>query len=374
MLILLVFYLAPIAQVGAVTQENRGLTINSAKVGNNSKEIKISADVVNNDAESTTFSVTIDPENSLTKEESATLKDTAGNEIGTYEVSGTQIAFTILPKVQASIDLSLALASDDLKEITLINDGKATTISLATSESSETTTTSKITTTSETTTTTTSSTEEKNEPDTSPSKVKQFKNNVKDSAPVDISTVLPDGANGTLIDSAEIGFTDQNGKPVDPTEAKVTKVSVENAEKTGSVVLTKTDSDTNKVLADAVFNLYKKDGTEVAEGLKTNAEGQMSYDNLKPGDYYFVETAAPAGYEFDKEKQYSFTVELQTTKKIAQVKVTNTKIPVKPDTNKTNNGQKLPNTGQKITSWTMVLGLFLIAFVAGVIVIRRKVN
>ncbi|WP_083429547.1 LPXTG cell wall anchor domain-containing protein [Enterococcus italicus] len=59
---------------------------------------------------------------------------------------------------------------------------------------------------------------------------------------------------------------------------------------------------------------------------------------------------------------------------MAQVKVTNTKIPVKPDTNKTNNGQKLPNTGQKITSWTMVLGLFLIAFVAVVIVIRRKVN
>ncbi|MGM8139096.1 hypothetical protein [Enterococcus italicus] len=166
LLILLVFYLAPIAQVGAVTQENRGLTINSAKVGDNNKEIKISANVVNNDAESTTFSVTIDPENSLTKEESATLKDTAGNEIGTYEVSGIQIAFTILPKVQASIDLSLALASDDLKEITLINDGKATTISLATSESSETTTTSKIT------TTTTSSTEEKNKPDTSPSKVK----------------------------------------------------------------------------------------------------------------------------------------------------------------------------------------------------------
>ena len=155
---------------------------------------------------------------------------------------------------------------------------------------------------------------------------------------------------------------------------KVATVSAENAQKTGSVVLTKTDSDTNKVLADAVFNLYKKDGTEVAEGLKTNAEGQISYDNLKPGDYYFVETYAPAGYEFDKEKQYSFTVELQTTKKIAQVKVTNTKIPVKPDTNKTNNGQKLPNTGQKITSWTMVLGLFLIAFVAGVIVIRRKVN
>ncbi|MGM8139098.1 LPXTG cell wall anchor domain-containing protein [Enterococcus italicus] len=49
-------------------------------------------------------------------------------------------------------------------------------------------------------------------------------------------------------------------------------------------------------------------------------------------------------------------------------------MPVKPDTNKTNNGQKLPNTGQKITSWTMVLGLFLIAFVAVVIVIRRKVN
>ncbi|MDN2451437.1 SpaA isopeptide-forming pilin-related protein, partial [Leuconostoc sp. UCMA20149] len=100
---------------------------------------------------------------------------------------------------------------------------------------------------------------------------------------------------------------------------KVVKVSATNAEKTGSVVLTKKDSDSNKVLAGATFDLYKADGTKVATDLTTNADGQINEDGLKPGDYYFVETAAPAGYNFDKDKHYDFTVELQTTAKVATV-------------------------------------------------------
>ncbi|WP_242034804.1 prealbumin-like fold domain-containing protein [Leuconostoc falkenbergense] len=57
--------------------------------------------------------------------------------------------------------------------------------------------------------------------------------------------------------------------------------------------------------------------TEVATGLTTKADGQITKDGLKPGDYYFVETDAPAGYNFDKDKHYDFTVDLQTTAKVA---------------------------------------------------------
>ncbi|MCX2455043.1 SpaA isopeptide-forming pilin-related protein [Lacticaseibacillus nasuensis] len=106
------------------------------------------------------------------------------------------------------------------------------------------------------------------------------------------------------------------------TTTKVATVSATNAEKTGSVVLNKTDGDTGKTLSGAVFDLYKKDGTKVASGLTTDAKGQIQVNDLKPGDYYFVETAAPAGYELNDSK-LNFTVELQTTTKVATVAATN---------------------------------------------------
>ncbi|MCP9358651.1 hypothetical protein KBX49_11970, partial [Liquorilactobacillus satsumensis] len=100
-------------------------------------------------------------------------------------------------------------------------------------------------------------------------------------------------------------------------------VKAYNAEKTGAVVLTKTDGDTNKSLPGATFDLYKADGTKVASDLKTDSNGQISYAGLKPGDYYFTETAAPAGYDFNKDTHYGFTVELQTTAKVAKVAAVN---------------------------------------------------
>ncbi|WP_261806063.1 SpaA isopeptide-forming pilin-related protein [Lapidilactobacillus luobeiensis] len=106
------------------------------------------------------------------------------------------------------------------------------------------------------------------------------------------------------------------------TTTKVATVSATNAQKTGSVVLNKTDGDTGKALAGAVFDLHKKDGTKIASGLTTDAKGQIKVDDLKPGDYYFVETATPAGYELN-DSQLSFTVELQTTTKVATVSATN---------------------------------------------------
>ncbi|MFT8593567.1 MAG: SpaA isopeptide-forming pilin-related protein [Bifidobacterium sp.] len=125
---------------------------------------------------------------------------------------------------------------------------------------------------------------------------------------------------GYVLNDSKLNFTVEL-----QTTAKVATASATNAEKTGSVVLTKTDSDTNKVLAGATFDLYKADGTKIQTGVKTGEDGTVTVDGLKPGDYYFVETKAPAGYVKSGAK-WVFTVDLQTTAKVANVSVTNDEI------------------------------------------------
>ncbi|WP_270313074.1 MSCRAMM family protein [Vagococcus fluvialis] len=66
----------------------------------------------------------------------------------------------------------------------------------------------------------------------------------------------------------------------------------------GSVSLVKTDKVDAKIfLAGAEFSLFKADGTLVDTGLKTDANGKLTYKNLLPGSYYFLETKTPTGYE-----------------------------------------------------------------------------
>ncbi|WP_257611084.1 MSCRAMM family protein, partial [Oenococcus oeni] len=86
------------------------------------------------------------------------------------------------------------------------------------------------------------------------------------------------------------------------------KVAVSDQEITGSVLLNKIDSDTGNPLQGAVFDLYKSDGTKVASNLTTDANGQIKVSDLKPGSYYFVESKAPNGYNFNSGKKYAFTV------------------------------------------------------------------
>ncbi|WP_242034805.1 SpaA isopeptide-forming pilin-related protein [Leuconostoc falkenbergense] len=143
--------------------------------------------------------------------------------------------------------------------------------------------------------------------------------------------------------------------------------------------MTKKDSDTGKVLAGAVFSLYNADGKKIKSGLTTNNDGQINQDGLKPGNYYFVETAAPKGYNFDKNKQYKFTVELQTKSKVATVSVTNTKIPVTPTNNKTNNKHHkhkethfLPDTAAKAVLFVSLLGSVLISVILVTSILNRK--
>lgn len=83
-------------------------------------------------------------------------------------------------------------------------------------------------------------------------------------------------------------------------------------------ILKKIDAaDKNKYLKDAVFKLYKKDGTVLKfkkagvyyeldnsgkEEIVTDDNGLIYISDLKDGDYYFEETKAPKGYQLSKTK------------------------------------------------------------------------
>ncbi|MGN4447846.1 SpaA isopeptide-forming pilin-related protein, partial [Bacillus cereus group sp. MYBK79-1] len=96
---------------------------------------------------------------------------------------------------------------------------------------------------------------------------------------------------------------------------QTTKIPVtgKNTLKKGSVELTKIDDiDTDTKLAHAVFNLLDADGEVVKEGLKTNDEGKIVVENLRPGTYQFVETIAPEHYDLNKTP-IEFTIKKSQT-------------------------------------------------------------
>lgn len=132
--------------------------------------------------------------------------------------------------------------------------------------------------------------------------------------------------------ATELGFKNEDGTYEIPYRYKAPKsqtftlsydetttITFNNVLKLGSLTLNKSDENGNK-LAGAEYELYTGDGTRVlltqtgsnsyqysTKGkdnitLVTNSKGTFSVGNLPQGEYYLVETKAPAGFELLKDK------------------------------------------------------------------------
>ncbi|MGQ7107371.1 SpaA isopeptide-forming pilin-related protein [Bacillus cereus group sp. Bce041] len=136
---------------------------------------------------------------------------------------------------------------------------------------------------------------------------KNGKISVSDLRPGDYQFIETKAPEHYVLDETTIPFT------IERSQTKEINVTSKNALKKGSVELTKIDDiDMNTKLANAVFNLLDADGELVEEGLKTNDEGKIVVENLRPGTYQFVETIAPEHYDLDK-KPIVFTIKKSQT-------------------------------------------------------------
>ena len=118
-----------------------------------------------------------------------------------------------------------------------------------------------------------------------------------------------------LDDTAFPVVLNQNGQ--------VLKVTRENKLITGSIEILKVDADTKKPLAGVVYRLFDSEGNKIADGT-TDANGKVTFDNLKPGSYSYQEIKTVDGYQLDETK-YDFSL----TSESLNVKVTRENKPVK---------------------------------------------
>ena len=142
---------------------------------------------------------------------------------------------------------------------------------------------------------------------------------VKDLEPGDYQFVETQAPNGYQLDQTPQPFTIKKG------DSTIAKVTVKNTMTPGSVVLTKIDAKDNSQLQGAAFELQDSQGQALQSGLTTDANGQVVIKQLAPGDYQFVETKAPAGYQLDTTPQPFTIVKGQTA--AVSVKMANKLVP-----------------------------------------------
>ena len=104
---------------------------------------------------------------------------------------------------------------------------------------------------------------------------------------------------------------------------QVLKVTRENKLITGSIEILKVDADTKKPLAGVTYRLFDSAGNKIVDGT-TDANGKLTFDNLKPGSYSYQEISTVDGYQLDETK-YDFSL----TSENLNVKVTRENKPIK---------------------------------------------
>lgn len=117
--------------------------------------------------------------------------------------------------------------------------------------------------------------------------------------------------------TAPVGYNNGQVKYTFKIEEENVNVSVTATNKIirGTSTITKTDVDTGRLLKNATFDIYKTAGVTgekyttpiKVETVTTGEDGTIKSGLLDYGDYYFVETKAPTGYN-KSNTQYSFEI------------------------------------------------------------------
>ena len=104
---------------------------------------------------------------------------------------------------------------------------------------------------------------------------------------------------------------------------QVLKVTRENKLITGSIEILKVDADTKQPLSGVVYRLFDTEGNKITDGT-TDANGKLTFDNLKPGSYGYQEISTVDGYQLDETK-YDFSL----TSENLNIKVTRENKPIR---------------------------------------------
>ena len=188
---------------------------------------------------------------------------------------------------------------------------------------------------------------------------------IKDLVPGKYSFVETQAPTGYILNTSQVDFT-ISGKEEGQPHVVIASDNFINYQ--GSAKLIKVDEN-GKTLSGAIFNVINSDTHEVAiEGIKSDANGVIKADNLKPGKYSFVETKAPTGYQLSQEtKTFEITAKAENQPQVVNSgKFINKKLPLNPKKS------ELPKTGEQHNTLISLVGLIMMISALLVLFKRQK--
>lgn len=166
--------------------------------------------------------------------------------------------------------------------------------------------------------------------------------------------------------SAELHYAGQN------VELAVTEITVSNRQKSGTIQIEKTDVSTGQPLPNTGIEILDKDKKVILQ-TRTDSEGNVVFQNLPTGNYYFREFDAPKGYLID-DSPYPF--EIKDDGEILKCEMTNKKVPQEvspmPENGPRPKQDHSPQTGDSFAIWVAASLLFLSAGMIFIVIRRRR--
>ncbi|WP_259685638.1 SpaA isopeptide-forming pilin-related protein [Lactococcus cremoris] len=196
---------------------------------------------------------------------------------------------------------------------------------------------------------------------------KDGKVKIDDLVPANYSFIETQAPAGYILNTAKADFTisdEEKNKP------KVVMASDNFINYQGSAELVKVIESGEK-LSGAVFKVVDTSKNEVVlKGLKSNSDGIIKANNLKPGKYAFVEEKAPTGYQLSQETK-TFEIVNESENKPEMVKVgkfVNRKLIIP------RQKSELPKTGEQENRFLPISGLAIFIFGIYVTFKRQKLK